>query len=112
MTCKFKIGKQAFLLLVTIILCNSCTYDTQEKTDKSSKLLPNGKHIEVEKSTSSTTATGIFTKYSYGISHSFYYKLSINPGDINWDAGSGEPKNILFYNGEAYIHYLKEKDII
>ncbi len=111
MTRKFKIGKAAFIVAVSVILCSSCTYDTEEKIDKSNKLLPNGKHLVVEKATSSTTATGFFTKYSYGITHSFYYKLSINPGDVNWDGGSAEPKNIIFYKDAAYIHYLKEKDV-
>lgn len=111
MTSKFKIRTAAFLLAITAILCSSCTYDTEEKVDKSNKLLSNGKHLEVEKTTKLTTATGFFTKYSYGIAHSFIYKLSINPGDVNWDGGSAEPKNIIFYKDDAYIHYLKEKEV-
>ena len=43
--------------------------------------------------------------------HHFTYKVYINPGDINWNGGSAEPKYILFDNDTTYISYLKKKNL-
>jgi hypothetical protein len=74
-------------------------------------MLPNGKHLVVEKITKETTSRGIITNHNYGTSHSFKYKLLLSKEDINWNSGSGEPKNILFCKDTIYIRYLKEKSI-
>lgn len=67
--------------------------------------------MAIEKTTSLTTATGILSNYSYSLSHSFLYKMAINPGDIDWEGGSAEPKEILFNEDKIYLHSLKEKEL-
>lgn len=111
MTYKFRIWKGAFLLVILNYVCSSCNYNAEETINKTSTLLPNGKHLVVEKINKETTSVGVFTHHNYGTSHSFTYTFSINPGNINWDGGSGEPKNILFCKDTTYIRYLKEKSI-
>lgn len=108
---KFKITQIAFFALIMIFFFSSCNYNSEKNIDKVNKLLPNGKHLMVEKTNEETTAIGIFTKHDYGTTHQFSYKFSINNGDINWDGGSGEPKNILFCEDTIYIRYLTNKYI-
>lgn len=111
MTYKFIIRQGASFVIILNCLFSSCNYNTEEMIDKTSILLPNGKHLVVEKTNKETTAVGVFTNHNYGMSHSFTYKISINPGDINWDGGSGEPKYITFCKDTTYIRYLQEKSI-
>ena len=106
-------GIQKWIIFVIILnfLFISCNYNAEEIIDKTSKILPNKKHLVVEKINKETTAVGIFTNHNYGTSHSFTYTFSVNPGDINWDGGSSEPKSILFCKDTTYVRYLKEKSI-
>jgi hypothetical protein len=101
--------KETYLIIVLNFLFISCNYDTKEITNRTNKVLPNGKYLVVEKITTETTSRGIVTNHNYGTSHSFRYKLSLHQEDINWNGGSGEPKNILFCKDTIYIRYLKEK---
>lgn len=111
MTYRFSFKKGTYFLILLNCLFSSCNYNTKENTDLTSKVLPNGKHIIIEKITKETTSHGIFSKHNYGTSHSFKYKFSISQEKIDWYGGSGEPKNILFCNDTIYIRYLKEKNI-
>ncbi|WP_461629474.1 hypothetical protein [Labilibaculum euxinus] len=108
---KFKIKQIAFFALIIISFVSGCNYNSEKNIDKVSKLLPNGKHLMVEKTNEETTAIGIFTKHDYGTTHQFSYKFSIDDGDVIWDGGSGEPKNILFCEDTIYIRYLANKYI-
>lgn len=108
---KFIVKQTAYLVVILSILCSSCNSETQETLDKTREVLPNGKHLVVDKTNKETTSTGIFTKHNYGTIHSYRYKVSVNPGDIIWDEHSGEPKSIVFHKDTTYIRYLKEKSI-
>ncbi|GGX23149.1 hypothetical protein [Aquimarina muelleri] len=99
------------LLIGHVYIWSSCNSYTEERVDKREKLLLNKKRLSVEKINKETTNVGIFTNHNYGTSHSFTYKLSIQPEGIHWDGGSGEPKHLLFCNDTIYIHYFKEKRI-
>lgn len=104
--------KKEILLLVSIgFLFAACTYDTQETIDETRKILPNGKHLVVTKTNKETTSVGLFSNINYGVSRSFTYQLSINPGNINWYGGSAEPKHILFGENTIYIRYIKQKSV-
>ncbi len=103
--------KKTLLLTTLFFLFSNCKSDIKETTDKTSKILPNGKHLIVEKINRKTTSIGIFTNHNYGVTHSFNYKITINPDNIKWNEGSGEPKSILFCNDTVYIRYLNERTI-
>lgn len=111
MTYKFCLKKGTYLIVLLNCLVISCNYNTEEILDKTSKILPNGKHIVVEKSTKETTSRGVFTNHNYGTSHRYSYTFLMPKEDINWNGGSGEPKNILFCKDTIYVRYLKEKSI-
>jgi len=98
-----------FTCLVLLFVITSCSQLSTENTDIVSKLLPNGQHIEIEKTNKETTSIGILTKHNYGTTHSFTYKITLDEMGIEWNGGSGEPKNLLFCNDTLYIHYLKNK---
>lgn len=76
---------------------------------KTSKILPNGKHIIVEKNTKEMTSRDIFTNHNYGTSHQFTYKFLLTEDNISWDGGSAEPKNIIFYKDtiQKYDNFFK-----
>ncbi len=101
------------ILFYILIICffSSCNRETKETIDITNKVFPNGKHYTIEKTNKETTSIGIFSKHNYGTHHSFSYKLSIDPGSIHWNGGSGEPKHIIFCKDTTYIHYLKKKSI-
>lgn len=111
MTNKSNMRKGTSFIILLSFLFSGCKYDTEEVTNNTKIILPNGKHLVVEKTTTETTSTGIITKYNYGTSHRFKYKLLLSKEDISWDGGSGEPKNILFCNDNTYIRYLEKKSI-
>ncbi len=112
MTNKHILAISGSLLFFSLIgSLSGCNYETEERIDKTSTILPNGATIEVEKTNKERTAIGIISKHNYGTSHSFSYQLSINQDDITWNGGSGEPKNILFCRDTIYLHYFKEKSI-
>lgn len=97
--------------LLTFVFLFSCDSEVKETIDKKTELLPNGKRLIVEKTNKETTQIGIFSKHNYGTSHTFKYKISINPGDINWDGGNGEPKHLLFCEDTIYMRSFKEKSV-
>lgn len=99
------------LFLLSAILLSGCNSKVKETINKEVKLLPNGKRLTVEKKNKETTHIGIFSKHNYGTSHSFTYKISVNPGNINWDGGTGEPKHLLFCKDDIYIKFLKEESV-
>ncbi len=105
-----KIIKLGILVLI-ISLFLSCDYEDKVIVDKTHKVLSNGKRLEVEKTTTLSTAIGLFSGHNYGTTHRFVYKLGIQPEYVNWDGGSGEPKALLFHRDTTYIYYLKEKVI-
>jgi len=107
MTYKIK----TLLLALFYCLLISCNQKTEEIINLTSKILPNQKHLVVEKTNRKTKFLGIFSNHNYGTSYRFSYKLSLNPGDINWNGGSGEPKYLLFCKDTTYIRYLKKKSI-
>lgn len=111
MTYSSIIKKVAYCVITLSCLFSSCNSETQETLDKTREVLPNGKRLVVEKTNKETTSTGIFTKHNYGTTHSYAYKISVNPGVIIWDERSGEPKSIIFCKDTTYIRYLKEKSI-
>jgi len=74
-----------------------------------SKMLPNGQHLEVEKTNKETTSIGMITKHNYGTTHSFKYRIALDKMAIEWDGGSAEPKHLLFCKDTLYIHFLKNK---
>lgn len=98
-----------FYSCILLLCLLNCTHISDESTDIVSKILPNGKHLVVEKTNRETTSIGIITKHNYGSTHSFSYKIVINEGSIEWSGGSGEPKHLLFCDDAVYIHYLKNK---
>ncbi|MEI6866143.1 hypothetical protein [Flavicella sp.] len=108
MKSKSNIRKVTFLIILLNCLFISCTYNTEEATDKTSKTLPNGKYLVVEKITKASSSWGVLTNHYYG-TYSYKYKISIPQEDINWNGGSGEPKNILFCKDTTYIRYLKKR---
>ncbi len=110
MSNKFTVIK-ILLLIGFVYVWSGCNTHTEERVDKQEKVLPNKKHITVEKITKETTSVGIFTNHNYGTSHSYRYKFLIQPEDINWDGGSGEPKQLLFCKDTIYMRYLKKKNI-
>lgn len=105
------IVKGSILLFLISSIISSCDTKTVKKMDVQTQLLPNGNQITVEKTNSETSFTGIFTKHSYGTTHTFRYIFLINPDNIKWSGGSGEPKNILFCKDTLYMKYLKEKSV-
>ena len=111
MKCKFHIIKGVYFILIIIQLLIGCDIKTEERIDKFSKTLPNGKHIIVEKFNKESTSIGIFTSINYGTSHSFKYVFTLPEENIKWDGGSAEPKNIIFCKDAVYIRYLKEKSL-
>ncbi|WP_158851135.1 hypothetical protein [Algibacter sp. L1A34] len=111
MTNTFRITITTLLLIAFNCLVTSCDYQEEETIDKTSIILPNGKHIVVEKTNTESTAIGVFSNHNYGTTHRFTYKFSIDQDRIDWDGGSGEPKNITFCKDTTYIRYLKEKTI-
>lgn len=98
--------------LFLIFIFTSCNYYDEERIDKTSTTFPNGKLLVVEKTNTESTAVGIFSNHNYGTTHRFTYRFSIKQDGINWDGGSGEPKNIVFCKDTTYMRYLKEKTII
>lgn len=111
MSNNIKIMKIVSLLILFSCIISSCNYSVVETIDKTSKQLPNGKHLVVNKINKETTKIGALTNHNYGTSHSFTYAVSIDPGDIEWDGGSGEPKEILFSKDTTYIQYVKKRHI-
>lgn len=95
----------AFALMVVV---NSCKDEVKEIVTKKSTILPNGRHITVEKTDIETTAIGIFTSTNYSSSHRFKYLVNIDEENITWDFGVGEPKHFLFGDKDVYLHYLNE----
>lgn len=88
--------KNKLLLVLTIsYLLISCNNTTEKTIDKTSNAFPNGKRLIVEKTNKETKSIGIFSKHNYGTSHHFIYKVSIKPGDINWNGGK-QNLNSLF----------------
>ncbi len=98
-----------FACFVLLFVITSCSQLSTENTDIVSKILPNGQHIEVEKTNKETTSIGIITKHNYGTTHSFTYKITLDKMGIEWNGGSGEPKHLLFCKDTVYIHFLKDK---
>ncbi len=98
-----------FYSFVMLLCITNCTHLRDESTDVTSKMLPNGKHLVVEKINKETTAIGLITKYNYGTTHSFSYKIDLDNGSIKWNGGSAEPKHLLFCNDTIYIHYFRNK---
>lgn len=107
----YRSEKVSFVVLFVSILLSSCNFDTKEVIGITNKTLPNGVHITIEKSTRETTSRGIFTNHQYTSSHHFTYDLSIEKDNIEWEGGSGEPKNIIFCKDTIYIYSLKKKSI-
>lgn len=103
--------KSIYLFILLSYLLSSCKYDSEETIDKTNSTLPNGTHIIVEKVNKKTTSRGLITNHKYGVSYSFTYKFLVHQGNISWDGGSAEPKNILFCKDTTYIRYLKKKRI-
>jgi hypothetical protein len=94
-----------------ILILSSCTTSSSKKTiEKTNRLLPNEKHLLIEKTNESSLLKGIFTGHIYDTIRSYTYKVIID-NDVEWDGGSSEPKHILFCEGEMYLHSLKEKCI-
>ncbi|WP_405292535.1 hypothetical protein [Algibacter sp. Ld11] len=106
-----KITIKIYLLISINALFISCDYEDKEIIDKMNTVLSNGRHLEVEKTTTLSTAIGLFSGHNYGTTHRFTYKLRIEPEDVTWDGGSGEPKSLLFFKDTTYIYFLKEKVI-
>ncbi|MDW7692638.1 hypothetical protein R9C00_12115 [Flammeovirgaceae bacterium SG7u.111] len=102
---------KSLLYILALFILTNCNYETEKSIDITSKILPNGMIMVIKKTNKETTATGMITKHNYGTSHSFRYNISFDHGDIIWEGGSGEPKNILFCKDTMYIRYLKEKSI-
>ena len=98
----------AIFLLLCII---SCTSETEVRTNEVNKILGNGKHLQVNKTTKVTTHTGIITHHNYGTTYRYNYTFTIDDGDINWLIGDGEPKTILFCTDTTYISLLTKKNI-
>ncbi len=99
-----------FIILLSYLL-GGCNYHEEVITNKTNIILPNGKHLVIEKTNIETTSIGIFTNHKYGTSHRFKYNLLLSEEDISWDGGSGVPKNILFCNDTVYIRYLEKRNI-
>lgn len=108
---EFQKKNKLLLALIISYLLISCNNTTEKTIDKTNNRLPNGKRLIVEKINKETTSIGIFSKHNYGTSHHFTYKVSIKPGDINWNGGTAEPKQLIFKNDTTYIRYLKKKRI-
>ena len=49
MKSKLKTKKRILLLLLICFLCSACNQNTEKTIDKTSEVLPNGKHLVVEK---------------------------------------------------------------
>lgn len=99
----------ALYFVSIVVLFSNCTSKTETNIDNTNILLGNGKHLEVQKINKSTNHVGILSKHNYGTTHHYEYKFTIDKGDVNWNGGSGEPKNLLFCKDSIYLHYLKEK---
>ncbi len=100
------------VLIILILTFVNCTSKTQVDTNKTNKILGNGKRIEVTKTNKLTTKTGIITKINYGTTHSFFYTFKVDNGKIKWkEKGRAEPKHILFCKDSVYVHYLNKKNI-
>lgn len=99
------------ILVIIISLFVSCDYEDKVIVDKTHTVLSNGKRLEVEKTTTLSTAIGLFSGHNYGTTHRFTYNMAIQPEDVNWHGGSGEPKALLFSKDTIYLYYLKEKVI-
>ena len=103
--------KRGVYILLSVFMLYGCNHEEIEKIDKTSIILPNQKHLTIIKNNKETTSIGIITKHNYGTTHSYTYELEISPGNINWDGGTAEPKNIIFCEDITYIRFLKEKMI-
>ncbi len=98
-------------ILFLVLILSSCTLSSSKKIiEKTNRLLPNEKHLLVEKTNESSLLKGIFTGNIYDTIRCYTYKVVID-NDVEWYGGSGEPKHILFCEGEMYLHSLKEKCI-
>ncbi|MBU2995786.1 hypothetical protein KO500_05045 [Cellulophaga baltica] len=100
---------KTLITIVLVVITISCDENVEETVTKKSVILPNSKHITIEKKDTRTTSIGIFTKHNYGTKHNFKYNVFVNEGKINWDFGVGEPKHIVFCENNTYLHYLNEK---
>ncbi len=100
---------KSLIAIVLGILFTSCDENVEETVSKQNVILPNSKHITIEKTDTRTTSIGIFTKHNYGTKHNFKYRVFVNEGKISWDFGVGEPKHIIFCKNNTYLHYLNEK---
>lgn len=97
------------ILQILLILFVNCKSETKVNTHKTSKMLANGKHLEIKKTNKLTTQIGIFTKKNYGTTHQFSYNFKIDNGKVIWeDKGSAEPKYLLFCKDSVYVHYLNK----
>ncbi len=100
--------KNNIILVLILLFLVSCESYSKETFQMKSKMLNNGKHIEVAKKSTETTHIGILTRHNYGTSHSFEYKFFIEPDEIEWDGRyRKEPKNIIFHQNKIYVRYLK-----
>jgi len=110
---KFQNLKNCFLILLSIsLICSeSCKQDSVVTVTKNKVEIGNGKILSIVKTNKDTKSIGYFTGNNYGTSHRFTYTMEIEPDDIIWDGGSGEPKQIIYCNGTTYIRYLVKKSI-
>lgn len=108
---KLNTQKSARFVFLFCWLFSCCHTETQTRTSITNRLLPNGKHLAVEKENREITYTGLLTKHNYGTNHSFRYSLKVDNDAVFWNGGSGEPKHLLFCSDEVFIHFLKRKSI-
>ena len=103
--------QKTYFVLIIILIVTSCRTETKIRVNKTNHLLSNGSTIFVEKTNEDKTSIGMFSHHDYGTSHYFSYRFSVDPGSINWEGGSREPKGILFCKNDVYLYSLKEVEI-
>ncbi|MCL5246404.1 hypothetical protein M4I21_11325 [Cellulophaga sp. 20_2_10] len=103
----FKIVTYICLLALSTTIF-SCKSNTEESSSEKSLVLPNGMRLTVLKTNKDETSIGILTGTNYGTTHTYKYNVLLHEPDVNWNFGSGEPKNILICKDTTYIHYINK----
>lgn len=102
---------KVLLKIFILLLFLSCTTETKVTTNTNNKILENGKHLKVDKTTKKAIHIGIITKKNYGTTYSFSYNFTINKNEVKWGKNSAEPKNIIFTQDTVYVKSLEKKSI-